>query len=56
MKKVINRGTTREKKLYGKDIERINNYYKKNFNKSDKTLKIDLNILGYTELENKENE
>lgn len=49
-KKVINKATTREKKLYERDKNSIAEYYALNVEKNIKAIDIQLNIHGYTNL------
>ena len=48
-KKVINKATTREQKLYQRDKSRIAEYYK-NIKEDAKVIDIQLNLHGYTNL------
>lgn len=49
-KKVANKATTREQRLYQRDKERINEYYGNIFKEDIKVPDIQLNIHGYTNL------
>lgn len=49
-KKVINKATTRERKLYEKAKCSISEYYALNTEKNTKAIDIQLNIRGYTNL------
>lgn len=49
-KKVINKATTREKKLYERDKCSIAEYYALNMKDDIKAIDIKLNINGYTNL------
>lgn len=51
-KKVINRATTREQRLYQRDKSRIAKYYTQNIKEDVKIIDIQLNIHGYTTLKN----
>jgi hypothetical protein len=52
-KKVINKASTRERKLYQRDKSMIDEYYSQNFDKEAKSLDIQLNMHGYTPLRKK---
>lgn len=47
-KKVINRATTREQKLYQRDKSRIAEYYTQSIKEDGKVIDIQLNIHGFT--------
>lgn len=49
-KKVINKATTREQKLYQRDKSRIAEYYTQNIKEDAKVIDIHLNFHGYTNL------
>lgn len=49
-KKVINKETTREQKLYQRDKSRIAEYYTQNIKEDAKVIDIQLNLHGYTTL------
>lgn len=49
-KKVINKATTREQKLYQRDKSRIVEYYAQSFKEDAKVIDIQLNLHGYTNL------
>lgn len=49
-KKVINKATTREQKLYQRDKSRIAEYYTQNIKEDVKVIDIQLNLHGYTTL------
>lgn len=51
-KKVINKATTREQKLYQRDKSRIAEYYTQNIKEDAKVIDIPLNLDGYTNLKN----
>ncbi len=47
-KKVINKATTREQKLYQRDKNRIAEYYTQSIKEDAKVIDIQLNLHGYT--------
>lgn len=47
-KKVANKASTREQKLYQRDKSRITEYYTQQFKENKKVPDIQLNIHGYT--------
>ena len=49
-KKVVNKATTREQRLYQKDKDRVTEYYSKIFKEDMKAPDIQLNLHGYTNL------
>ena len=49
-KKVINKATTREQKLYQRDKNRIAEYYTQSIKEDAKVIDIKLNLHGYTNL------
>ena len=49
-KKVINKATTREQKLYQRDKNRIAEYYTQSIKEDAKVIDIQLNLHGYTNL------
>lgn len=51
-KKVINKATTREQKLYQRDKNRIAEYYTQSIKENAKVIDIQLNLHGYTNLKN----
>jgi hypothetical protein len=50
--KVINKAKTRQQSLYGKYKAKINAYYRKYFDKSSETIKLD-SLNGYQDLKEK---
>ncbi|MCD8137356.1 MAG: hypothetical protein LUH01_15950, partial [Parabacteroides gordonii] len=49
-KKVVNKATTREQRLYQKDKDRVTEYYSNIFKEDMKAPDIQLNLHGYTNL------
>lgn len=49
-KKIVNKATTREQRLYQKDKDRISEYYSNIFKEEIKAQDIQLNLHGYTNL------
>ena len=49
-KKVVNKATTREQRLYQRDKDRVAEYYSNIFKEDMKTTDIQLNLHGYTNL------
>ena len=50
IKKVTNRATTREKRLYQRDKDSFNEYYEQIFTDNMSVSDIQLNLHGYTDL------
>lgn len=47
-KKVINKATTREKRLYQRDASRMAEYYTQSIKEDAKVIDVQLNLRGYT--------